>query len=59
MALHSWTDRIRSRFAHEEGQTMAEYAVVLGVITPMIVVAFALLADQITSVIDTVRGYFS
>jgi Flp pilus assembly pilin Flp len=59
MALHSRTDRIRSRVAHEEAQTMAEYAVVLGVITPMIVVAFALLADQIASVIDTFRGYFS
>jgi Flp pilus assembly pilin Flp len=59
MALHNWTDRIRSRFAHEEAQTMAEYAVVLGVITPMIVVAFALLADEVTGVINTFVGYFS
>lgn len=38
---------------------MAEYAVVLGVITPVIVVAFALLADEIARIFDTFRGYFS
>jgi Flp pilus assembly pilin Flp len=59
MALHGWIDRIRARFAQEEAQTMAEYAVVLGVITPVIAVAFSLLADEITSIIDTVSGYFS
>jgi Flp pilus assembly pilin Flp len=59
MALHSWTDRIRSRFAHEEAQTMAEYAVILGVITPVIVVAFAMLADEIARIFDTFRGFFS
>lgn len=59
MALHSWTDRIRFRFAREEAQTMAEYAVVLGVITPMIVVAFALLADEVTSLFDNIRGFFT
>jgi hypothetical protein len=57
MALHSWIDRIRSRSAREEAQTMAEYAVVLGVITPVIVVAFAMFADEITRLIDAVRGF--
>jgi Flp pilus assembly pilin Flp len=59
MALHRWIDRIRSRFAHEEAQTMAEYAVILGVITPVIVVAFAMLADEIARIFDTFRGFFS
>jgi Flp pilus assembly pilin Flp len=58
MALHSWIDRIRSRFAHEEAQTMSEYAIVLGVITPVIIVGYALLADEIAGVFDAFRGYF-
>ena len=36
---------------------MAEYAVVLGVITPVIVLAFAAFADEISKLIDTFRGY--
>jgi Flp pilus assembly pilin Flp len=59
MALYRWIDRIRSRSAQEKGQTMAEYAVVLGVITPVIVVAFALLAEQIAGIFNAFRGYFS
>jgi hypothetical protein len=37
LALYSWIDRIRSgSAAQEEAQTMAEYAVVLGVVrSPM------------------------
>jgi Flp pilus assembly pilin Flp len=57
MPLQRWIDRIRSRPAREEGQTMAEYAVVLGVITPVIVVAFAMFADEITRLINNVRGF--
>jgi Flp pilus assembly pilin Flp len=59
MALHSRIDGIRSRLAQEKAQTMAEYAVVLGVITPVIVVAFALLADEVAAVINAFTGYFS
>ncbi len=35
-----------SRFRRHDGQTMTEYAVILAVITPAIVAAFALLADS-------------
>jgi Flp pilus assembly pilin Flp len=59
MGLHLWTNRIRSRFSRSEGQTMAEYAVILGVITPAIVLAFFLLGEQIVVVIDRVRGFLS
>ena len=59
MALHRWIDRIRSRPAREEAQTMAEYAVVLGVITPVIVVAFALLANQIAGIYNAFRAFLS
>jgi len=35
---------------------MAEYAVILGVITPAIVLAYVLFADEIAKLIDSVRG---
>src|SRR5438067_9825291 len=41
MALSGWFDRIRSRCRREDAQTMAEYAVVLGVIVPAIVISYA------------------
>lgn len=54
MAFFSW---LRSRCG-EEAQTMAEYAIILGVITPAIVVAYALFSDDIGRLIDGVRGIF-
>jgi Flp pilus assembly pilin Flp len=59
MAFPGWIDRIRSRCGREEAQTMAEYAVILGVITPAIVLAYALFADDIGALIDSVRRLFS
>ena len=41
MAFPKWIDRIRSRTVRDEAQTMAEYAVILGVITPAVILAFA------------------
>jgi len=43
----------------EEGQTMAEYAVVIGVITPIIVLAFAAMSDAVASRLETVVGFLS
>jgi Flp pilus assembly pilin Flp len=40
----------------EEGQTMAEYAVVLGVITLAVVGVFTALAGGISGAIDSVKG---
>jgi Flp pilus assembly pilin Flp len=48
---------LRARFGVEEGQTMAEYGVVLAVITALIVAALLALSGAIASAIDTVRGY--
>jgi Flp pilus assembly pilin Flp len=44
--------------AREEGQTMAEYGVVLGVITVAAVGAFALLGTHIKDVLDAVITRF-
>ncbi len=47
----------RARFGVETGQTMAEYGVVLTVITLGIVLTIAALSGGITGALDTVRGY--
>jgi Flp pilus assembly pilin Flp len=43
----------------EDGQTMSEYAVILGVITPAIIVALGLLSGAVQGRIETVIGFFS
>ena len=42
----------------EDGQTMAEYAVVLAVITPAIVAAFAVLSDAVGDRVEHVIAFF-
>jgi Flp pilus assembly pilin Flp len=58
MALSSWIDRMRFRWGREGAQTMAEYAVILGVITPAIIVAYAFFSDTIRAALDRVTGLF-
>jgi Flp pilus assembly pilin Flp len=48
---------LRARFNVEEGQTMAEYGVVLAVITGLVVIAIGALSGAIAAALDTVRGY--
>jgi Flp pilus assembly pilin Flp len=43
----------------EDGQTMTEYAVVIGVITPIIVVAFAAMSDAVAARLETIVGFLS
>jgi Flp pilus assembly pilin Flp len=47
---------IRARFAFEDGQTMAEYGVVLSVITIGILIAIAALSGGITNAINAVTA---
>jgi Flp pilus assembly pilin Flp len=51
------TTYFRARFCVEEGQTMAEYGVVLAVITALVVAAILALSGAIANALDTVRGY--
>ncbi len=37
---------------------MAEYAVILGVITPAIIIALGLLSDRVAQLLDSVRSLF-
>ena len=47
---------MKQRFEDEDGQTMAEYGVVLGVITVLCIVAFTALSGGITGAINKVTG---
>jgi Flp pilus assembly pilin Flp len=57
MAFLAWIDRTWVHSSREEGQTMAEYALVLGVIVPAIILAYALFSDTIAGSITRVVGY--
>lgn len=57
MTLSRWVGRIRPSWQSDEGQTLAEYAVVLGVITPIVVLAFMQLSDAVIPAIDAVRDF--
>jgi Flp pilus assembly pilin Flp len=48
---------VRARYAGEEGQTMAEYGVVLAVIAIGVVVALTALAGGISGAVGSVTGY--
>ena len=50
-------DRIRSRSRQDIAQTLSEYAVVLAVITPVLVLAFAALSQAVLPVYEEVRGF--
>jgi Flp pilus assembly pilin Flp len=56
MPRPGWFDRILSRCRRETAQTMAEYAVVLAVITPAIIIAYGLFSGKIGELIDSVRA---
>jgi Flp pilus assembly pilin Flp len=49
----------RQAMRREEGQTMAEYAVILGIITPVIFLLFTTLLDPITERVMEIVGYLT
>jgi Flp pilus assembly pilin Flp len=58
MAFYGWAERTRSTVEQETGQTMAEYAVVLGVITPAVIVTIALLSNNVADLFSRVAALF-
>ena len=46
------------RLSRNDGQTMTEYAVILGVITPAIILALAALSGSIETVVNSVTAKF-
>ena len=57
MALSGLNTRTRTRLGAEEAQTMAEYAVILAVITPAIVALIAVFSNAIVPLIQQVVGF--
>ncbi len=55
-SLIEYLSRLFADLKEESGQTMAEYAVVLGVITIAVVVTLGLLSSKISSVLTGVIG---
>ena len=56
--IFAWTQsHFAALRADEEGQTMAEYAVILALITAAVVGVMTLLGTNILNVIETVAGY--
>jgi Flp pilus assembly pilin Flp len=47
---------LRARFAREEGQTMAEYGIVLAVITVGVIVALGVLSGAIQGALEAVSN---
>jgi Flp pilus assembly pilin Flp len=56
LSFRDLTTYLRARFGVEEGQTMAEYGVVLAVITVAVIVALGLLSGAIAAALDEVRA---
>jgi Flp pilus assembly pilin Flp len=57
MTISEWFDFARAMWRKQEGQTMAEYGVVLAVITIAGVVAFGALSGGIAKSINKVTGF--
>ncbi len=56
MLISWWFDYVRQNWRKEEGQTMAEYGVVLAVITVGAILAFTALSGGITKAINNVTS---
>jgi Flp pilus assembly pilin Flp len=57
MAHSGLNTRTRTRLDSEEAQTMAEYAVILAVITPAIVAIIAVFSSAIVPLIQQIVGF--
>ena len=56
MDLKTWINLFRAALQREEGQTMAEYGVVLAVITVFVVIALTALALGISGKLNAVTS---
>ena len=56
MTFSDYIELLKTLRKREEGQTMAEYAVVLGVITVAVVGVFTALSGGISGALNTVIG---
>ncbi len=59
MTFRNWIDLFRAAAQRQEGQTMAEYGVVLAVITVFVVIALTALALGISGKLNAVTSILS
>jgi Flp pilus assembly pilin Flp len=59
MTIRDWFTVVRAYAQRQEGQTMAEYGVVLAVITLGVIAALGLLATAITGKLDSITSKLS
>jgi Flp pilus assembly pilin Flp len=59
MSISQWLDFARQNWRKEDGQTMAEYGVVLAVITVGAIAAFTALSGGITKAVGSVTTLVS
>ncbi len=57
MTFSQWFEFVRANYRKEEGQTMAEYGVVLAVITLGVVVTLGLLSGGIKNALNGVISF--
>ncbi len=57
MTFSQWFELARASYCKEEGQTMAEYGVVLAVITLGVVVTLGLLSGGINNALNSVISW--
>ena len=55
-SFSDWIAYLNARFNREEGQTMAEYGVVLAVITLTVIVAITVLSTSVRNAIQSVAN---
>ena len=58
LTRNEWLDRLRASCKREQGQTMAEYGVVLAVITVASVSVFTALSGGVQGALDRVIALF-
>ena len=56
MTFSEWFEYVRTSLKKDEGQTMAEYGVVLAVITLVVVVARTARSGGISNALNSVKG---
>ena len=56
LKLAAYVQTLLGRYNREEGQTMAEYAVILTVISVLVLAALLLLGTNITTVINRIAN---
>ena len=56
MTFVEWLTVLRARFSRQDGQTMAEYGVVLAVVALAVIVAFTALSGGISNAINNIRA---